>query len=229
MTDPWAFGLTQLLTIFGFFITAVIAISGFRTFERWKREKLEERRMEVALDGLSIAYESTYVFGHIRSILTSPDELKEATSRFEGGTDAVRQKVGPFFVVIQRIRHYQDFFDRLWKLQPRCMAVMGASAESIFNLVHMARKEIEISVETLSGNAIDPPDEKTDHYRELLAQCRRNIWNQGEHEKEKDLVGKSLGEFRSRMEGLCRPIIDRNYGIVSQSGIFRRACNYLGI
>jgi hypothetical protein len=43
-SDPWAFGWTQVLTIFGFLITLGIAGFGFRSFERWRRERLEERK-----------------------------------------------------------------------------------------------------------------------------------------------------------------------------------------
>lgn len=34
---------------------------------RWKREKLEERRIEAALDALTLAYETKFVFRDIRS------------------------------------------------------------------------------------------------------------------------------------------------------------------
>jgi hypothetical protein len=44
--NPWEFGWTQVLTIIGFAITIAIAIGGFRTFGRWKRE-LIERRIEL--------------------------------------------------------------------------------------------------------------------------------------------------------------------------------------
>src|SRR5712671_5852641 len=66
MSDPWAFGWTQVLTIIGFAITLLIAFSGFRTFERWRREKLEEQRIEVAIEALALAYEASNVFAYIR-------------------------------------------------------------------------------------------------------------------------------------------------------------------
>jgi hypothetical protein len=46
VVDRWAFGTTQLqlLTCIGFLITIGIAWTGFRTFERWHWEKIEERR-----------------------------------------------------------------------------------------------------------------------------------------------------------------------------------------
>jgi hypothetical protein len=66
MTNPWAFGWTQLFTIVGFLITIAIAIGGFRSFARWKRERIEERRIDIAFDVLSVAHESKFVFGRIR-------------------------------------------------------------------------------------------------------------------------------------------------------------------
>ena len=50
MNNPWAFGWTQLLTVLGFIITIGIAFGSYRTFERWKREKLEEKKLDVALE-----------------------------------------------------------------------------------------------------------------------------------------------------------------------------------
>lgn len=54
-TDPWAFGLNHLLTIIGFAITLGIATAGFRSFAKWKREKIEERRIDIALEALALA------------------------------------------------------------------------------------------------------------------------------------------------------------------------------
>jgi hypothetical protein len=56
MEKPWTFGWTQLLTIIGFCITIGIAIGGFRTFGRWKREKIEEKRIDVAIEALALTY-----------------------------------------------------------------------------------------------------------------------------------------------------------------------------
>lgn len=53
MSDPWTFGWTQLLTIVGFIITICIAVGGFRTFGRWKREKIEEKKIEIAFEALA--------------------------------------------------------------------------------------------------------------------------------------------------------------------------------
>jgi hypothetical protein len=54
MDCPWSFGWTQLLTIIGLLITITIAIGGFRTFERWRKEKLEEKRIDIAIEALAL-------------------------------------------------------------------------------------------------------------------------------------------------------------------------------
>ena len=54
MTDPWAFGWTQLLTIGGLVLTGIVSTFGLRTFGKWQRETIEERRIEVAVEALSL-------------------------------------------------------------------------------------------------------------------------------------------------------------------------------
>lgn len=81
MSDPWVFGRTQLLTIVGFLVTISIAVGSFRTFNRWKREKIDETKVQVALDGLAIAYDSKYVFAHIRSPFVSSAEWEDMPTR----------------------------------------------------------------------------------------------------------------------------------------------------
>jgi hypothetical protein len=61
---------TQVLTIAGFLITIGIASAGFRTFERWRREKIEEKRIDTAIEALALVYESKFVFDNIRSAMS---------------------------------------------------------------------------------------------------------------------------------------------------------------
>ena len=49
-----------------------------------------------------------------------------------------------------------------------------------------------------------PPDE--------LQQLRADLWDHGSYQKERDHVGHKLTEFRSRMEKMRKPVIDREYG-----------------
>src|SRR5260370_40659673 len=60
---------TPMLTVIGFTITLGLGVAGFRSFKKWRREQIEERRIEVAFEALNIAYKAKHVFEHIRAPL----------------------------------------------------------------------------------------------------------------------------------------------------------------
>jgi hypothetical protein len=98
MNDPWSFGWTQLLTIIGMLITVGIAFGGYRTFNRWKREQLESRRIEIAFDALTLAYETKSIFGHVRSPIAQGFEWSDMPVR-SGETEDKRQRRGTFYAL----------------------------------------------------------------------------------------------------------------------------------
>jgi hypothetical protein len=210
MSDPWAFGWTQILTMSGLALTALIAMFGFRTFGRWKREKLEERRIDVAFDALVIAYETKFIFGHIRNVMSYGYEWADMPVR-EGESEDKRQRRGSYYAIFKRIENNREFFDRVWKIQPRCMAVFGRHIESTFVKLHQARRSIEVAAQMLSEEIDDPLRTNDQETRELYRQFRRDIWDHGGYEKEKDAVGKLLLEFENELESAARPIIDREF------------------
>ncbi len=109
--DPWAFGWTQALTLLGFAITGLIAWGGFRSFNRWKREQLEGRRIEIAFDLLAITYESKYVFDNIRSPMSFPYEWEDLPKR-PGETEEQWRSRGSYYAVRKRVSEAKPFFDR---------------------------------------------------------------------------------------------------------------------
>jgi hypothetical protein len=132
MSDhPWTFGWTQLLTIIGFIITIAIAFGGFRTFGRWKREKLEEKRIDTAIETLALVYESKFIFDHIRSPMSFGYEWQDMPAK-PGDSEQLRNARAPFYAILKRIEANRDFFDRAWKLQVRCTALFGPDVEETF-------------------------------------------------------------------------------------------------
>jgi len=127
MTDPWAFGWTPLLTIVGFFVTIGIAYFGFRTFERWKREKIEEKRIDIAIEALELAYDCREVFEIIRNSGTFGFEYADMPRR-DREDDGEWNRRGPFYAILKRTQAHADFFERLAKLRPRYMALFGVPA-----------------------------------------------------------------------------------------------------
>jgi hypothetical protein len=102
LNDPWAFGWTQFLTIVGLLITVSIAWGGFRTFKRWKRERIEDKRIDLALEALAIAYEAKYVFDEIRSPMAFPQEWEDLP-RHAGETEDRWRARGSYYAILKRI------------------------------------------------------------------------------------------------------------------------------
>jgi hypothetical protein len=210
MTDPWIFGWTQLFTLSGLILSALIAAFGFRTFSRWKREKLEERRIDVAFDALTIAYETKFIFQHIRGAMAHGYEWEDMPKR-EGDTEDKRTRRGSFYATLKRIQQNKEFFDKVWRLQPKCMAVFGRKIEDTFMKLHKARRTIEVAAQMLAEQVDDPDRGHDESTRKLYKQFRRDIWDHGNYENEKDAVGKLLQEFELELEAAAKPIVDREY------------------
>jgi hypothetical protein len=215
VNDPWAFGWTQVFTLVGFAITITIAIGGFKTFGRWRREKLEEERISVALEAAALAFETKYIFESIRSPMAFSYEWQDLPK--EGFKDEnERSSRGAFYAALKRVRDNKEFFERAFKLQPKCMALLGKECEDIFILMHRARREIEVASQMLTWRA---DKLKPDMYEQL----ERDIWDSGGFEPEKDRVGKKLREFREKMEALCQPVINAGYRRGVSLAWFKRA------
>jgi hypothetical protein len=210
VADPWAFGWTQILTIAGLALTALIAFFGFRTFGRWKREKLEERRIDIAFDALSLAYETKFVFQHIRGVMAHGYEWADMPKR-EGETEDKRNRRGTYYATFKRIESNKNFFDKVWQIQPKCMTVFGRKIEDTFLKLHKARRSIEVAAQMLAEEVDDPIRNEDDETRKLYKQLRRDLWDHGDYQTEKDEVGRLLREFEQELEAATRPIIDREY------------------
>jgi hypothetical protein len=214
VSNPWAFGWTQLLTIIGFIITICIAVGGFRTFGRWKRERIEEKKIEIAFEALAFAYEAVFVINAVRAPIENPAEWSEMP-KVEGETEEDRKRRAPAYVVWKRMDFFKDFFQHLFKLQPRFMATFGSDKEEIFSLVHVSLTEIQIASWIKAFDTTK--DEDAEHqklYEELREKLKSVILTMEDDDdgiRELDRVGGRLKEFRESVESLCKPIVDREY------------------
>jgi hypothetical protein len=116
-----------------------------------------------------------------------------------------------FKEVLRRIDSEKEYFDRVWKLQPKFMAVFGDESERIFERLHKARKTVEVTAEALIDEyriELDPTDAEG---RERRRKWRVDVFASPDVVAEGDRVGKLLEEFKTEIEKLCRPIVDREY------------------
>src|ERR1019366_8711419 len=129
-----------------------------------------------------------------------------------------RQHRGSFYVVVKRLNAEKDYFDRVWKTQPRVMAAFGQQAEDIFLRLHRARAMIDGACEILASLGPDYPDRSKKDEIDCYLQLRADIWvSRRSDGLDKDRVGRMLTEFKSGLEELCRPTIDLQYRKNQQS------------
>ena len=115
--SPWAFGWTQLLTISGLVLTGAVSFAGLRTFDRWKREKIEEKRLDVALEALSIAYEAERVFKDIRRRFVSEYEWADMPTEGLSPRQIERQRTP--WAVLNRFDRHVGFFEKVLALEAK--------------------------------------------------------------------------------------------------------------
>jgi hypothetical protein len=203
------------IALLGLLLTAGIAIAGFKSFGRWKREKIEERRIEVALDALAIAYEAGFRMEAIRSRFPRESELVDERKKDEDGAFVaakLRQGQSGPYAVLKRLRANSDYWDTVFTIEPKFMAIFGAETQEIFQLLYEAKMIVETSASALFEEAIiehDPADTET---RERLRKLRVDAFaSKGKIEAE-DRVGQKILEFQRQVEILCRPIVDQTFG-----------------
>jgi hypothetical protein len=212
MSDPWTFGWTQLLMIAGLALTGVVSILGLRTFGRWRRETIEERRIEAAVDAWSLAYQAEWIFGNIRAPIIYPYEYEEMPER-PGEPEDRRESRGKYYAVLKRLERNSDFFKGVWSVQPRVMALFGAETERIFRELHEARRQIEVSAGLLYSDFTSEVGlEPTHDAKRLRRQQREDIdWAEAAGAEDGDRIAAKLTVFLTGMEMLCRPIVERGY------------------
>lgn len=206
MNDPWAFGWTQLLTIIGFSITLCIAFGSFRTFGRWKREQIEERKLDVALEALSIAYEAQMVFEDIQRPFIGQHEWQNMPDEELNQEEKDRRK--SLYAVINRLDRHVSYFERVLSLQPKFMAVFGSETKSSFMKLFRAQRGIQAAIEVLMfmDHPIRPDEKGT------VAQLRSDIWNtKGPGADEPERNKKLVLEFQSDIERICAPLVSLKF------------------
>jgi hypothetical protein len=203
------------VALLGLLLTAVIAVAGFKSFGRWKREKIEERRIEVALDALAIAYEARFRFEAIRSRFVQEHEY-EGIDHVEVGNVhyqvSHREAQRSPYAVLKRIKNSSDYFDKVSGIEPKFMAIFGAETQAHFELLYEASSIVKASANALYEEGMiehDPADQGT---RERMRKLRVDVFASKGKIDDEDRVGQKLSEFQARIEELCRPIVDATFG-----------------
>ena len=93
------------------------------------------------------------------------------------------------------------------------MALFGPDTESIFLELHKARRQIEVSAGLLYQHFLSEGGlTLTDDNRKLRQEQLEDIdWAEASGAKGGDRIKAILSAFRTGMEKLCRPVVERGY------------------
>src|SRR5215475_252305 len=172
MNDPWAFGWTQVLTLIGLGLSGLISFLGLRTFGKWQREKVQEKKLEIAFEALSLAYETGMIFDDIRRRIVHAYEWADMPT--DKMTKEEIDHARSIWAILNRFDRHADFFSRVLKLQPKFMAVFGSDTEATFHKLHHARIMIQNACQVLLDTPKTTPG--TDQWS-LNLQMRSDIFD----------------------------------------------------
>ena len=174
------------------------------SFERWRNEKIEERRIQVAIDALAIAREAMIVFGSVRAGRVFNHEYAEMSDPSNPSTQGVyrRDQAGPY-VLLKRLRRHDEFFERAAKLEPLYAAVFDTAAGDEFALLFKAKQSLEAVASILFDDCRIELDSQADEAPNQRKEWREDMLGFGRKSK----VSQPLEAFRDSVEKRCRPIV----------------------
>lgn len=142
--SPREFGWTPLVGLVQIFMAALTAVLGFRTFAKWKREKLEEQKILLAAEAVSLAYEARAIFAHIRECgeEITPDVFTLDKNDEWRRLVHLRPK--------KRVGEKSKYFAATRRIRPKLMAFFGPDKEACFKKIERARDSIVSASDTLA-------------------------------------------------------------------------------
>ena len=176
---------------------------GANTFDSWKRQKQEERRMDVAERILTLAYKLKYNFQSVRAPLIEGHELEAAEKLLSeqqpewwGGLDDAGQKrARTGQAVFNRLKRHNHDWEQIWELKPLALAYFSPKVEVELDKFWQQYVAVQVAAEAY---AHDGGDDK-----EFAAQLRQDLWRLGEGGR----VGRVIDGAVTALEIELRPVI----------------------
>ena len=153
-------------TVCGAAAVAYAAYKGAGTFDQWKSQKKEERRMSLAEDVLTIGYEFERIFSAIRSPATwafeaeaSLETLRQQFSDFDQKSEFQRRVLSQAQVILTRFASHKDFWDRFFAVFPSARAYFGQPALDLLTDLWACATSVRAAAQTYGGYIYPPTDD----------------------------------------------------------------------
>ncbi len=201
MTDPWAFGWSQL---FGLTTTVAVCFGAWiawRGLRTWRLEQIERRQCELAEESLALMYEAKEMFEHVRSPLVLESEGSSLAHEVDSSSASGRTS-NIAFAPAERLNSYQNLFERVSAIRPRLRAIFGGKAESPLTEILRIRHEILLAVKLLVHR--DPSTPIDDDYRKFDEVAWKRLTGS-------DSIEDRIDAATSELEKLVEPLLNSRY------------------
>jgi len=217
-------------TLIGAAAIVYAAHKGSDTFKQWRRQKSEERRIDLAEQILTLAYKLKRAIEPIRSPMMLAGEIAqvEVSLREQGliGDNAPEGNRGDLTTAqatISRVHHHKELWDALLDITPVAKAIFGNETEKQLNEFWLIRGKIIAAAYAYARLAGRPPartaeaQERQNERRDKLEQV---IWFGG-GEDGVDEVANSVDAAVAGLEAALLPIIrsDTQFGTANAASV----------
>lgn len=193
-------------TLAGVLAVIYAARVGSNTFEAWRRQKQEERRMEAAEQILTLAYRLRHNLVAIRSRHMSGGELANAELALKNSPDNLWNKLDDgrqrraisAQVVRTRLVNFQDDMNEIWTRKPTALALFGPEIEARLDDLWRCHTDAAAAADDYADLGDD---------RETAIQLSRDMFSHGQPNPIDEKIAMAI----TALELLMLPVIRANY------------------
>jgi hypothetical protein len=163
-------------TIGGAAAVAYAARVGANTFDSWKRQKTEEKRMDAAERILTLAYKLRYNFQSVRSRGIPRRELDAAEKIlrdergdwFDGLEKQTQDRYRTAQAYLIALNRHSDEWNQIWELKPLALAYFGQNVEKNLHVFWSQYTGMSVAADIYAEDAGDD--------KEFTIANRRDLW-----------------------------------------------------
>jgi hypothetical protein len=210
MSIDWGDTGTWMQAWAGFAQAGAIGFAAFKgagAFKDWRRQKIEERRIDAAERILTLAYRVRRAIGAMRHPMMWIGPLNEAEQKLrskgvdlDSEVEARRRRIIHSQAVFDRINSFQTEWDELAAITPVAKALFGDEVENALSELGRQRNVVAAAAESY----VD--DDGSD--AEFSKKIRSDLWEAlGEVGKDTDEISKTITAAIGKLEGELLPSI----------------------
>lgn len=166
-------------TLLGVAAVIYAAWRASNTFDAFRRQKQEERRMDAAHTILTFAYKFQQRLAGVRSPGISGFEMTDATTRLKENyqgygfkSELEQRQLVVAQVILTRLHADREIWDAVWEHIPTARALFGEQAEHHLRELWGAFVNVQVSAEAYGEDSLQDP--------EFTKSIRRDLYGHGD-------------------------------------------------